>query len=1043
MPFDLQTKLEIVRTDPNLVTWVFNGGPEPEDIYLYQRFGGDFFRYEEMLIDPQVGGKLDERVGALLGRAVLVDAASEEKADIEAANLAKKILDIHDEDQKQGKKDKKKRPLIPYEQICSNFLNSGLLIGFAVQALEWVERDKLILPNVEFVPQRRFTFRYREPDNKTIKVCTDEDLDPTKDIVLVSGYELRLLTKRSPIEGERCPRNRFICYTYGSMKGLPQGLGLGYRIRKFYEIRKEVIKSGVLTGDRLGSPPVHGTYPVDLNPQNTDDAIVLGAFNRLLKAISPNANASTTDGFKINFLEPRAGGHQILKWLYDTAAVEISRAIWGEGSYSEKTTGSYAAETQQAENRNENVVDADCNSLDEGPCAQLWQLIGEYNWPDATNPIIRRETRSEIRRLEQERLEDEQREAKRNGRVQSDRTLILDIGLNVTNDYIKATYGEAFSLPDAEPPPEEDTAELSESASRQGSMTADFGAIIDRKLKWNGLDIGVEFLPGAVRFPGRKNSKKLRSGYGHIRGYLGADGNALDCYLYLGLVPPKGEEPQGSDRIFEVEQISPEDGDFNEHKYMIGYDSVEAAKAAYLTEMPEEYFGRIREVTVADLEQYKRVNFAESVLWGVWFKGRNTPAVVDASDRGEAIKKARATKCAGWNQDVTSCRQLKGKSLELAKKGNWVRERANGSEECGAFKYRPQLKPEHSEGDDSFFLTSEDAYEERFTDAFHQALKKAIASIKDSLTPELSWESLYAKLDITTLASAIAEGNSLSFLVGMYSERPDRGEVEFADDPTRLPFDKAIAYFRQKLNIPTQTWKDIQGAENDWAFAVAGVTSAEMLQDFRAAMDRYIAEGTGFAQFAKEFDAIAQNYGWQPREGVARRADLVAKTNFRMAYAAGQWQQRQDPVVKQLRPGLMWRHRDSPQERPHHKAMDGMVFDGNDPQYSGLVGFSGFGCRCRTFSVPAPDGGFDVLSDRLPYQFPNGEMGEVPAIKVKEKIYPVADEGFFYTPGKSPISARPHLFQQMLERQQPTWQKLIRKVIPQRILRAFKPKGFG
>jgi hypothetical protein len=626
MPLDLKTKLELVKTDPSLITWVFNSGPEPEDLYLHQQLGGDYFRYEEMLIDPQVGGKLDERVGALLGRAVLVDAASEDKADIEAANTVKRILDIPDSDRKREKQDRKKS-LIPYEQICGNWLNSGLLTGFAVQALEWVERDKLILPNVEFVPQRRFTFRYREPDNKLIKTCTDEDLDPTKDIVLVNGYELRLLTRRSPIEGERCPRNRFICYTYGSMKGLPQGLGLGYRIRKFFEIRKEVIKSGVLTGDRLGSPPVHGTYPAELNPQNPQDAIVLGAFNRLLKAISPNAHASTTDGFKINFLEPRAGGHQILKWLYDTAAMEISRAIWGEGSYSEKSTGSYAAESQQAENRNENVVDADCNSLDEGPCAQLWELIGEYNWPDAATPIVRRETRSEIRRLEQERLEGERKEAYRNGRVGSDRTLILDIGLNVTDDYIQQTYGEAFSLPEPEPAPfadipvedapvedtpiedipVEDTTELSEST--------DFGAIIDRVFKWNGLDIGVEFLPGAVRFPGRRNSKKLRSGYGHIRGYLGADGNALDCYLYPGLVPlNKGDEPQGSDnpngipsdRIFEIEQISPEDGDFDEHKYMLGYNSSESAKAAYLAEMPSEYFGRIRAVTVADLEQYKR-----------------------------------------------------------------------------------------------------------------------------------------------------------------------------------------------------------------------------------------------------------------------------------------------------------------------------------------------------------------------------------------------------------------------------------------------------
>ena len=45
----------------------------------------------------------------------------------------------------------------------------------------------------------------------------------------------------------------------------------------------------------------------------------------------------------------------------------------------------------------------------------------------------------------------------------------------------------------------------------------EFGAIIDRVLKWNGLNIGVEYLPGQVRWPGKRHSKKLRSAYGHVR----------------------------------------------------------------------------------------------------------------------------------------------------------------------------------------------------------------------------------------------------------------------------------------------------------------------------------------------------------------------------------------------------------------------------------------------------------------------------------------------------------------------------------------------
>lgn len=130
-----------------------------------------------------------------------------------------------------------------------------------------------------------------------------------------------------------------------------------------------------------------------------------------------------------------------------------------------------------------------------------------------------------------------------------------------------------------------------------------YGSIIDRILKWNGLNIGVEFLPGQVRFQRSKTSKKLRSGYGHVRGYKGADCEALDCYLYPGLLR---EEPEGTERLFCVTQLSPEDGDFDEHKFMLGYKDIKAAREAYLQETPIEFFGGIQELTTADLEQYRR-----------------------------------------------------------------------------------------------------------------------------------------------------------------------------------------------------------------------------------------------------------------------------------------------------------------------------------------------------------------------------------------------------------------------------------------------------
>ncbi len=173
-----------------------------------------------------------------------------------------------------------------------------------------------------------------------------------------------------------------------------------------------------------------------------------------------------------------------------------------------------------------------------------------------------------------------------------------------------------------------------------------FGSIIDRVLKWQSLSIGVEFLPGQVRFPGRKHSKKLRSGYGHLRGFVGNDQEALDCYIYPGLLK---DEPEGSDRIFQVSQVSPEDGDFDEFKMLIGYTNLKAARGAYLDEMPIDYLGGIQEVTVESLEQYKKspvkslstsrslpiaTNFAEqdkdgADLYAAQLQERSAPIITD------------------------------------------------------------------------------------------------------------------------------------------------------------------------------------------------------------------------------------------------------------------------------------------------------------------------------------------------------------------------------------------------------------------------------
>lgn len=54
-----------------------------------------------------------------------------------------------------------------------------------------------------------------------------------------------------------------------------------------------------------------------------------------------------------------------------------------------------------------------------------------------------------------------------------------------------------------------------------------------------------------------------------------------------------------------------------------------------------------------------------------------------------------------------------------------------------------------------------------------------------------------------------------------------------------LPFAEQIAFFRRKLNVPTERWDDLWQAAHDRAFVVAGAAKADLLEDLRGAVDNF------------------------------------------------------------------------------------------------------------------------------------------------------------------------------------------------------------
>jgi hypothetical protein len=157
------------------------------------------------------------------------------------------------------------------------------------------------------------------------------------------------------------------------------------------------------------------------------------------------------------------------------------------------------------------------------------------------------------------------------------------------------------------------------------------------------------------------------------------------------------------------------------------------------------------------------------------------------------------------------------------------------------------------------------------------------------------------------------------------------------------------------LNIPTQKWTDLWKEQHAKGFMIAGAYKADLLNDFRQAVDKAIVQGTTLADFRKGFDDIVARNGWSYKGGRNWRSEVIYSTNIRTSYAAGRWQQLQDPDVRKLFGYLTYRHGDSRVPRPHHLAWDGVTLPDDDPWWKTHYVPNGWGCKCKIFAAGKED----------------------------------------------------------------------------------------
>lgn len=116
----------------------------------------------------------------------------------------------------------------------------------------------------------------------------------------------------------------------------------------------------------------------------------------------------------------------------------------------------------------------------------------------------------------------------------------------------------------------------------------------------DGHNITLENPKGSIRkgkdASGKEWQTEMKNDYGYIRGTQSIDGDHIDVFLSDN--PSEGN-------VYVVDQVNPETGKFDEHKVMYGFNSVEEAQQAYLSNYEEGWRG-LGPITPVTKEEFKK-----------------------------------------------------------------------------------------------------------------------------------------------------------------------------------------------------------------------------------------------------------------------------------------------------------------------------------------------------------------------------------------------------------------------------------------------------
>jgi len=184
------------------------------------------------------------------------------------------------------------------------------------------------------------------------------------------------------------------------------------------------------------------------------------------------------------------------------------------------------------------------------------------------------------------------------------------------------------------------------------------GHPIDYKTTFQGLEITIENRKGSIRrWTNRKGESgeiKMQHAYGYIRGTQGVDGDHVDCFL--------GPNPDATHAYVIHAMAVPDFKRWDEDKTMLGFDSAEEAKQAFLDNYTDpRFFGSMHTLP---MEEFKR-------------------KVLATKDKPAMIKSLSAADQADYDEETKAIRERstqEGRNLHAFKAARWTH--PNGHPRC-------------------------------------------------------------------------------------------------------------------------------------------------------------------------------------------------------------------------------------------------------------------------------------------------------------------------------------------------------------------------